>query len=103
MRSPQAGFGIVHLKGHIDVYARDRLYKALEPLEGARIAIVDVSAVMYFDLTLINALLQLKNRMSARNGASSIQLVGATPFLRKVLDILGLSRMFDLPAEPLAF
>lgn len=95
----QSHIAALRLEGEIDVYACLTLRRALEPLEGVELAIIDVSKVTYFDLTLINALVHLKSQMLARNGASTVQLVGATPFLRRILAITELSTMFDLPAE----
>jgi hypothetical protein len=89
----------IRLEGDIDVFVRERLHLALAPLEGVDLAIIDVAKVAHFDLTLVNGLLHLKNCMSARNQASSVRLIGTTPFLRRVLGITKLSAAFGLPVE----
>lgn len=89
----------LRLDGEIDVYKRDSLRKALEPLESVDLAIIDVSELAYFDLTLVNGLVHLKNRMLARNAASTVCLVGVRPSLRKILDLTGLAAMFEVSVD----
>lgn len=89
----------LRLDGEIDVSKREGLRKALEPSESAQLAIIDVSALAYFDLTLINGLIHLRNRMLAQNAASTVCLVGVTPSLRKVLDLTGLAEAFEFRAD----
>jgi anti-anti-sigma factor len=86
----------VRLQGEIDLCRRETLRRALERLEDADLAIVNLSRVTYFDLTLVNGLVHLKNHMSFRSKTSTVRLVGAPPILATILKIIELSSMFDL-------
>lgn len=88
---------MLSLEGEVDIYERDRLYSALESFEDADLAIIDLAKVTYFDLTLINGLVRLRNRMLVQKGASRIYLVGASSLLKRVLEITELLAIFHLP------
>lgn len=94
-RTDRADASDLELTGDIDIYRRAELTTALVGLEDAELAVVYVSKVTYFDLTLISGLVHLKKRMSARNPASIVRLVGASPHMRRVFDLTGLSPMFE--------
>lgn len=86
---------VLDLTGEVDVYGRADLSKALEALEDADVAVVDLTNVTYFDLTLVNGLVHLKNQMSARRAGSTVQLVGATPNLKRVFQMTNLTPAFE--------
>ncbi len=69
--------------------------KALEALEDADIAVIDLTKVTYSDLTLINGLVHLKKQMSARRATSIVRLVGAKPNLMRIFQITNLAPTFE--------
>lgn len=95
-RSPgKSSVVALELRGEIDVYRRPDLVRALDTLKDADIAVVDLTKVAYFDLTLITCLVHLKNQMSAQNAESVVRLVGAKPNLKRVFEITQLAATFE--------
>ncbi len=88
-------FPEVALCGDVDVYRRWDLRNVLDQLKGERIAVVDVTGVAYFDLTLINGLIYLKNEMAKQSGTSTVRLKGASRNLRRIIEICELTPAFE--------
>jgi anti-anti-sigma factor len=86
--------GVLELGGEVDVYTRAELRKALEPLTDAEIAIVDLSQLRYSDLSLINGLMHLRNRMSAKR-EPVVRLVGVSPQLKRIFELIQLAQAFE--------
>jgi len=91
---------VLELRGEVDIYRRADLRKALEALEDADIAVVDITKVTYSDLTLINGLVHLKKQMSARRATSVVRLVGAKPNLVRIFEVTNLAPTFEFCDSP---
>lgn len=63
-------------------------------LDGKRTVVVDVSGVDSVDVRFVQSLMALRERMR-EEGAAAIELMGATPRLRRTLEVTGLARMFS--------
>ena len=86
----------ISLEGAYDISSRDALRRLFAPVERADAAIIDLSAVTYADTTLLNALLNLRERMRARGNNGAIRLVGSSANMRKILTITRLDRLFEV-------
>ena len=89
----------VELTGEIDIYRTAEVDGALVSVENADLAIVDLAKVTYFDLTLINGLVRLRRRMSARRQDSIVRIDGATAHLRRILEVTNLASVFELSSS----
>jgi anti-sigma B factor antagonist len=72
--------------GEIDLATRDLLRSALEASHGD--VIVDLSGVSYLESVGIGVLVAQRNRLTLNGG--SLQLRDPQPFVRQVLEIVGL-------------
>jgi anti-sigma B factor antagonist len=92
--------------GELDLHAapelRDRLDVALD--EGAKVIVLDLSAVTFIDSMALGVLLGAVNRLRRRGG--DLRLVVPNPQLRRIFEISLLDRIFTLdwlreePSEP---
>lgn len=76
---------VVKLSGDVAIYRLAALRETLEPLETLDRAIIDLTKVTFSDLTLINALVHLRNQMSANGARPIVTLVGAYSARRRAL------------------
>jgi hypothetical protein len=95
----QSRIRALQLTGDIDISVRNDFYAALESLADADLAVIDVGEIGYFDLTLINGLIGLKERMAATDATKVVRLLGSSEFMRRILEIADVSPMFDLPVD----
>ncbi|MFD5825974.1 STAS domain-containing protein [Lentzea sp. NPDC060358] len=77
----------VHLTGTLDTTGSAALLAKLDHL------VVDVSGVAFCDSSGVSAL--VRSRARAVEMAGSLRLVAPSPALRRVLDVTGLTRMFE--------
>jgi anti-anti-sigma factor len=60
--------------------------------------VVDVAGLKHVDSTLLRLLVKLTEHV-ARDQSATVELVGATPRLRRILDTVGLARAFVFTGE----
>jgi len=89
------------LTGEIDVSIAPAVVSHAEQLLAGRphTVIVDLSAVTFLDSAGIGALVTLSNSASDA-GIGSVRLVPGPRNVMRVLQIVGLTDVFDLPEEP---
>ena len=95
------GLVAITLKGgEYDIARRDELHAELAPAETAPVAAIDFSKVEFADSTALGCLLHLKKRMGERHDNPVIRLSGVRPSIERLLDITGLTKIFEIvPAE----
>jgi len=91
---------LVGVAGELDDYTapalRDRVRKELEGRTGVNVTL-DLGNMTFIDSTGLGVLVGVRRRV--REGGGALELRGATPATTKVLEITGLSKVFEL-AEP---
>jgi anti-anti-sigma factor len=80
---------VVFVGGEIDLGTAPRLEQVLAGLPNDQPIVIDCSRVQYFDLAGVRVLENLYVRPAARR---SIILTGLPPQVRRVLDLVGLTR-----------
>ena len=88
---------VVAVNGELDDYTapalRDRVRKELEGRAGVELTL-DLSNMTFVDSTGLGVLVGIRRRVRETGG--TLALSGLTPATTKVLEITGLSRVFDL-------
>jgi anti-anti-sigma factor len=90
---------LLKIAGEIDISCAPLLKRLERCLKGRDSVIVDVAGVRYADTTFLRFLLRL--RQGGPNAASRrrVRLIGVTQNLRRVLEITGLVRVFEIAAQ----
>jgi anti-sigma B factor antagonist len=90
------GVPVVKLEGEVDVYTAPQLkQKMIGLLEaGANQVVVDLAKVEYFDSTALGVLIGGLKRIRERDG--NLALVCPSPRIRRVFEITGLDKVFDI-------
>lgn len=89
---------VVSVRGDLDAATAPRLHDALQDLGGQDSdghVIVDVEGLSFIDSSGVYVLVQALKRMGS--GGQRLTVSGVTPGAHKVLDICGLTSVFDLP------
>ena len=91
------GIPVVHVSGEVDVSTAPVLHDALAavPESSARV-VVDLSAVTFLDSTGIGVLVAALMRLRDGPSAGTLGLVVTRPHLNKVLEVTGLTTIFDI-------
>lgn len=98
MRAPNAS-AMVRLTGEIDIAVRDEVLAKLQAAaKQSDIVDVDLSTVTYADSTALGLLIGLRNQLRQRGG--KVRLISPTARVRKLLELAGLDRVFEIIAEP---
>jgi anti-anti-sigma factor len=84
---------VTALSGDIDVASAGALAQLEKKLAFRDKIVFDVTGLRHFDSTFLRFLVRLKEHV-ARDRAATIELVGVTPRLRRILHITGLARAF---------
>lgn len=84
---------VITLSGDIDLASAGALSLLKRKLQGRENIIFDVAGLKHVDSTFLRFLVELK-RHAARERSATVELVGVTPRLRRILEITGLSRAF---------
>ena len=96
----QAGWHVVRVTGEIDLYTaptlRDALASAVE--SGAERIAVDLRPVGFMDSMGLGVLIGSRRRLIERDG--SFALVCEEGPVRRVLDVSGLTKVFDVVERP---
>ena len=86
---------MVRLSGEIDIASRDEVLAKLQAAaKQSDIVDVDLSTVTYADSTALGLLIGLRNQLRERGG--KVRLISPTPRVRKLLELAGLDRAFDI-------
>ena len=91
---------IIELEGEVDVYTAPQLKQQMISLleSGAKELVVDLSKVDYLDSTALGVLIGGLKRMRERDG--NMVLVCPSPRIRRVFEITGLDKIFDIFNSP---
>jgi len=91
-----SGVPVIKLGGEVDVYTAPQLkQKMLGLLEaGAGQMVVDLAQVEYFDSTALGVLIGGLKRIRERDG--NLALICPSPRIRRVFEITGLDKVFDI-------
>ena len=85
---------VISLEGEFDLAERTRLLDAFAITTSSPIVIINFEKTRYIDSTVLECLVALE-RTIAERGARLI-LVGLRPEIRRVFDVCGLQRLFDI-------
>ena len=87
---------IIELEGEVDVYTAPQLKQQMISLleSGAKELVVDLTKVDYLDSTALGVLIGGLKRMRERDG--NMVLVCPSPRIRRVFEITGLDKIFDI-------
>lgn len=96
VRSLERGASLISLDGEVDVYTAPQLKQQMIVLLecGAKEIVVDLSAVDYLDSTALGVLIGGLKRMRETDG--NMLLICPTHRVRRVFEITGLDRIFDI-------
>ncbi len=85
----------VTMSGDIDITQASELSRLEKRLLEPEAVVIDVSKVDYVDTTFLRFLVNLKHHTNKIN-KSSIKIVGVGPRLRRIFEVTGLMRQFDV-------
>jgi len=87
---------IIELEGEVDVYTAPQLKQQMIGLleGGATELVVDLTKVEYLDSTALGVLIGGLKRLRERDG--NMVLVCPSPRIRRVFEITGLDKIFDI-------
>lgn len=87
---------VIELEGEVDVYTAPQLKQQMISLleSGAKELVVDLTKVDYLDSTALGVLIGGLKRMRERDG--NMVLVCPSPRIRRVFEITGLDKIFDI-------
>lgn len=92
----ESGVPVIELEGEVDVYTAPQLKQQMIGLleAGSRQVIIDLTKVEYFDSTALGVLIGGLKRMRERDG--NLSLICPNPRIRRVFEITGLDKIFDI-------
>ena len=95
-RTAESELPIIELEGEVDVYTAPQLKQQMISLleSGANELVVDLTKVDYLDSTALGVLIGGLKRMRERDG--NMVLVCPSPRIRRVFEITGLDKIFDM-------
>lgn len=91
----------VKMSGDIDITCGPELIRLEKRLVKSDFVIIDVSNVDYVDTTFLRFLLKLR-RHENKSEHSAIKVIGVGHRLRRIFEITGLTRLFDLECGTVA-
>lgn len=94
--SLDGGVPVIKLEGEVDVYTAPQLkQQMISMLEaGTRQMVIDLTNVEYFDSTALGVLIGGLKRIRERDG--NLALICPSPRIRRVFEITGLDKIFDI-------
>ena len=95
-RSLASNVPLIELEGEVDVYTAPHLKQQMITLleEGHVEMVVDLTKVEYLDSTALGVLIGGLKRVRERDG--NLQLICPSPRIRRVFEITGLDKIFDI-------
>jgi anti-sigma B factor antagonist len=88
---------IVALNGEFDLAQQHRVNDAFNAAAEHAFVVIDLARAQYVDSTVLSCLIRLRNELIDRGG--TLVLAGPRPMIRRLLDIAGLTGMFDIHAS----
>ncbi|HHV72354.1 MAG TPA: STAS domain-containing protein [Clostridia bacterium] len=87
---------LLQAEGEIDVYTSSQLKEKINALldNGVKELVIDLSNVSYIDSTGLGIFIGTLRNLKERGGR--MELLSPTPRVKKVLNITGLDRVFDI-------
>ena len=85
----------IQLRGEFDASVKGSLAELLRPAETADTVILNLTETTYMDSTALGCLLNLHKQLRAR-GAGTVHIVGVRPHIRKLFNIAGLDKVFEI-------
>ena len=82
----------IALDGEYDLARKDEIEGLFDSVDGDGAVVIDCSNVTYLDSTFLKELAKLRRRSSDR----PISLTGVNDNIRRVLEIVGFARLFDI-------
>lgn len=94
--SERNGFSVLAVSGEVDVATVPRLREQLHGLvaQGSNKIVVNLDAVDFLDSTGLGVLVGALKRVRSNDG--DLSLVCTQPRIRKVFEVTGLTKVFDL-------
>ena len=95
-RQAEGGISIVEVQGEIDVYTSSWVKEAIAEFikNGNYNIIINLEGVRYIDSTGLGVLIGALKRVKEHEG--SISLICTNPQIKKIFNITGLSKIFDI-------
>jgi anti-sigma B factor antagonist len=92
----ESGVPVIKLEGEVDVYTAPQLKQQMIAMleAGTRQIVIDLTRVEYFDSTALGVLIGGLKRMRERDG--NLSLICPNPRIRRVFEITGLDKIFDI-------
>ncbi len=92
----EADVPVIELEGEVDVYTAPQLKQQMITLleSGTKQMVVDLTKVDYFDSTALGVLIGGLKRIRERDG--NLSLICPNPRIRRVFEITGLDKIFDI-------
>lgn len=90
---------LLRIAGEVDISCAPLLKWLERCLTGRTAVTVDVAGVRYADTTFLRFLLRLRGSATNAPLRRRVRLVGVTQNLRRVLEITGLIRVFEVAAQ----
>jgi len=84
---------LIVLHGDYDIARRHELRVQLEPASSMRLVLLDMRKVTYMEARALAEVIALKRRMP---GPAVVRMIGVLPNIRRLLDITGLLKIFEL-------
>jgi anti-sigma B factor antagonist len=87
---------VIELEGEVDVYTAPQLKQQMISMleSGTKQMVVDLTKVDYFDSTALGVLIGGLKRIRERDG--NLSLICPNPRIRRVFEITGLDKIFDI-------
>lgn len=92
---------MVTMSGDIDITCGPELSKLEKRLVKSDSVVIDVTNVHFVDTTFLRFLLRLR-RHANKTERSAIKVIGVRPRLRRIFEVTGLMRLFDVQLGTLA-
>jgi anti-anti-sigma factor len=89
---------VVKLTGDLDFSRKAQIEATLAEADHADIAIVDLSEASYIDSSCLSSLAVLKKHMQENGTAAILRVAGANESLRRIFQICGLDKSFEMCA-----
>jgi len=90
---------VVKLDGDLDFSRKGQIEALLSAADNTDIAIVDLAGVTYIDSSCLSCLAIQKKRMQQNRTAGILRIVGASESVKRILQICGLDKSFELYAS----
>jgi anti-anti-sigma factor len=84
---------LIVLQGEYDLARREDLRSQLGPGTALNLVLLDMRDVTFLDATALGEIVSLRRRMAS---PAVVRIIGATPHIRKIFDLTGVSTVFEM-------